>query len=73
MAWAKDNGVDLASVSVGPAGCMVTLARAVSKEPRDPATVDPRASMYRQFGGEVFKQAVSDGAVDENGLVPAMR
>lgn len=65
--------MEIASVSVGPAGCVVTLARAVAREPRDPAMVDPRASMYRQFGGEVFKQAVADGAVDENGLIPAVR
>ena len=70
LAWAVENRVELASVTHG--GCTVMLARAVAREPRE-AAVDPRASMYKQFGGEVFKQAVTAGDIDENGLVPAVR
>jgi hypothetical protein len=72
LAWAKENEVELASVSVGPAGCAVTLVRAVGSERRDPAP-DPRVGLYRKMGGEVFKHAVEAGDIDENGLVPAVR
>lgn len=71
LAWALEHGVELASVSVSSAGCTVTLARAVAREPREPAP-DPRTSMYRQFGGEMFRRAVVEGDVDENGLVPVV-
>jgi hypothetical protein len=73
LAWAKANDVELTAVSVGPAGCSVTLARPIPAPDRNAPPVDPRQAMYRQFGGKLFERAIDDEAIDEHGNVPAVR
>lgn len=55
LSWAKANGVELSSVSVGT--CSVKLARAAVQS-RDEAPIDPRQALYKRFGGEMLAQTV---------------
>jgi hypothetical protein len=65
LAWAKTEGVDMQSVSVG--NCRVELRQAVAPAPTDrPAFKDPRQAIYEQFGGEAYKRMT--GAVPDTGV-----
>lgn len=67
IAWARANGVDVATVTVG--GCRVELVPRVAPAGKMPER-EPTAGIYKQFGGEVFKDVAKELGLGE--LVPAL-
>lgn len=54
LAWARSEGVEMSSVSVG--NCRVELRSAqVAPAGERAAARDPRTAMYEQFGGAMYR------------------
>lgn len=64
LAWARSEGVEMQSVSVGT--CRVELRQAVAPTGDRPVQRDPRQAIYEQFGGEAYKRMT--GQVPDTGV-----
>lgn len=65
LAWARSEGVEMASVSVGT--CRVELRQTVTATQGERAAArDPRTAMYEQFGGAMYRHLT--GASPDTGV-----
>ena len=64
LAWAKEQGVEMSSVSVG--NCSVQLRPPTAPPGERAAARDPRQAIYEQCGGEAYKRMT--GAVPDTGV-----
>lgn len=58
LAWAKDAGLQVATVTVG--GCRVELHRGGAPGPERNDEPAPRESIYGQFGGPALADAMGE-------------
>lgn len=70
--WARENGVEVASVAVGT--CSVQLARAVPTErrEREQAVETHQQAIYRRFGGEMLDRAIQHETVEGADMQPVV-
>lgn len=64
LAWARETGVDMQSVSVG--NCSVQLRQSAAPQGERAAARDPRTAMYEQFGGAMYRHLT--GAAPDTGV-----
>lgn len=78
LAWARDSGIPVQSVSIG--SCSVSLYSAQRPVEASRPQTDGRMSMYEQYGGEAYQELMrSMGLSDQasllntaDGLEPAL-
>ena len=74
LAWAREVGVDLESVSVGT--CSVSVRQRAGAVPERAEGQDPRQAIYEQFGGEAYRRMmgsrVGGDAVPGEEMQPAL-
>jgi len=67
--WIKEQGIDVSEISVGV--CRIVLAPKVPVSGSLPSmTTDDREGIYRQMGGELFKDVAKELGME--GLVPSI-